>query len=291
MSLPFSRSLSRVISKQALLVSATCQHVPAVACQQHLQQRGVSTSVADGKESLWKALKSRDSTLTQADSYSKLLTSSQRVYELQFDYVKPDCMSEYLEFVRTVNTQLSDNEEYASKLLGSWMSLYGDQDLVVHLWVSHKGFQGANDALKFRLSDPYALQSHHAKGKWIRKRESQLLNEFAFFGEPTVRTNASHLYELRSYVVKPGTLIEWGNNWSKAVSIRTTERVGGFFSNIGPLYQVHYLWAYADLAARKHSREQMWDQPGWDDCVANTVPLVKSMNSMLLSATEGSPMR
>eukprot|EP00069_Balaena_mysticetus_P014618 bmy_01621T0 len=43
---------------------------------------------------------------------------------------------------------------------------------------------------------------------------------------------------------KPGTMIEWGNNWARAIKYRqeNQEAVGGFFSQIGELYVVHHLW-------------------------------------------------
>lgn len=45
-----------------------------------------------------------------------------------------------------------------------------------------------------------------------------------------------HLYELRSYHLKPGTMVEWGNYWSKAIRLRhykNTEAFMGTFSQ-GP---------------------------------------------------------
>lgn len=48
--------------------------------------------------------------------------------------------------------------------------------------------------------------------KMVTRRESQVCLSFSFWGEPEPR-NESHIYEMRSYSLKPGTLIEWGNNW------------------------------------------------------------------------------
>jgi len=48
--------------------------------------------------------------------------------------------------------------------------------------------------------------------KMVNQRESQICLSFTFWGEPEAR-NENHIYEMRSYSLKPGTLIEWGNNW------------------------------------------------------------------------------
>ena len=54
----------------------------------------------------------------------------------------------------------------------------------------------------------------------------------------------SNIYEVRSYVLKPGTMIEWGNNWARAINYRSEneEAFAGFFSQIGRLYNVHHMW-------------------------------------------------
>ena len=39
-------------------------------------------------------------------------------------------------------------------------------------------------------------------------------------------------------------MIEWGNNWARAISYRreNEEAFAGFFSQIGRLYNVHHIW-------------------------------------------------
>lgn len=39
-------------------------------------------------------------------------------------------------------------------------------------------------------------------------------------------------------------MIEWGNNWARAISYRreNNEAFAGFFSQIGRLYNVHHIW-------------------------------------------------
>ena len=52
------------------------------------------------------------------------------------------------------------------------------------------------------------------------------------------------MYELRSYHLKPGTMVEWSNYWAKAIKLRDyqhTEAYMGLFSQIGELYNVKVL--------------------------------------------------
>ena len=69
-----------------------------------------------------------------------------------------------------------------------------------------------------------------------------------------------------------GILCLLSHSRARAIHLRKSREdgVGGFFTQIGPLYIVHHIWAYADLEARKDARDAAWSSPGWDDCVANT---------------------
>ncbi|KAK2711438.1 hypothetical protein QYM36_012568 [Artemia franciscana] len=125
---------------------------------------------------------------------------------------------------------------------------------------------------------------------YLRSRHSQFILPFSYWPEIKMRTGNS-IYEVRSYTLKPGTMIEWGNNWARAINFRreNEEAFAGFFSQVGRLYQVHHFWTYADLQTRKETRESAWRKPGWDECVAYTVPLIKKMESRILYPLSFSP--
>lgn len=46
---------------------------------------------------------------------------------------------------------------------------------------------------------------------------------------------------------------------------------------------------YKSLQDRKECREAAWRSPGWDECVAYTVPLIREMHCRILRPTEFSP--
>lgn len=55
-------------------------------------------------------------------------------------------------------------------------------------------------------------QSYKALLPYVTSRSAQLAQEFAFF--PTAPPHAQGgIFELRSYQLKPGTLLEWENTW------------------------------------------------------------------------------
>ncbi|XP_009201178.1 protein NipSnap homolog 2 isoform X2 [Papio anubis] len=92
---------------------------------------------------------------------------------------------------------------------------------------------------------------------------------------------------------KPGTMIEWGNYWARAIRFRQdgNEAVGGFFSQIGQLYMVHHLWAYRDLQTREDIRNAAWHKHGWEELVYYTVPLIQEMESRIMIPLKTSPLQ
>lgn len=148
------------------------------------------------------------------------------------------------------------------------------------------------------------------RGGYLRSRHLQYLLAFSYWPAPNPRTEGNHIYEMRSYRLKPGTMIEWANNWARAINYRSNnnEAFAGFFSQIGRLYNVHHIWCkrfrvpfravlnpcfslpgYDSLQARKETREKAWRSPGWDECVAYTVPLIRDMHSRILRPNDFSP--
>ncbi|NWW75262.1 NIPS1 protein, partial [Climacteris rufus] len=136
------------------------------------------------------------------------------------------------------------------------------------------------------------MEFRKERSRMLLSRRNQLLLEFSFWNEPHPR-QGPNIYELRTYKLKPGTMIEWGNNWARAIKYRqeNQEAVGGFFSQIGELYVVHHLWAYRDLQSREETRNAAWRKRGWDENVYYTVPLIRSMESRIMIPLKISPLQ
>ncbi len=99
---------------------------------------------------------------------------------------------------------------------------------------------------------------------------------------------------MRSYHLKPGTMVEWGNYWARAIRLRdhkASEAFMGLFSQVGELYNVKHIWCYDSLDERKRARESVWqkEQEKWGEIVANTVPLIRQMTSRIMRPLPHSP--
>ncbi|KAK8729251.1 hypothetical protein OTU49_008710, partial [Cherax quadricarinatus] len=227
------------------------------------------------------------------ESHSRMLSDKETIFELQTHNLKPGNGSAYLknyeEYVKGVADKFADQSVHP-ELQGSWTVAVGDQDQCVHLWKYAGGYGAIDAANKLYASDPDLSKLIQDRNPYLRQRSNQFLLPFSFW-PPVSPREGGNIYEIRSYFLKPGTMIEWGNNWSRAIHFRqaNNEAFGGFFSQVGRLYNVHHIWCYKSMADRKENRESAWRKPGWDEVVAYTVPLIEEYYSRILLPNSFSP--
>jgi hypothetical protein len=77
------------------------------------------------------------------------------------------------------------------------------------------------------------------------------------------------IYELRTYTVKPGTVMEVAKHASTVSREIRGDKYGkleGYWvTEIGPLNQVMHLWSYADLNERARLRAELAKNPRWNN--------------------------
>lgn len=173
------------------------------------------------------------------------------------------------------------------ELVGSWTVAFGrTKDQAIHLWKHNKGYEDVDAAIALHANDGAVRTADSDMARLCGRRKNLLVKTFSYWREPEVRP-PSHVYDLRSYVLQPGTMIEWANAWANGINYRreANQDVGGFFAQVGQLYVVYHIWAYPSMTARNDTRHSTWAKPGWDRTVAYTVPLIKKMQSKILTPT------
>jgi len=223
----------------------------------------------------------------QSEAHSNKLSDKDKICELNTHNVKPDCLDQYLKSTQQLLGFVNENSSVLhGECLGNFQVLVGDQDQFVHLWRYEGGYHCIDQNLKFLAeSKDFALIQRDLL-PCLRSRHSQHMLKFSYWPEVQLRKD-SNIYELRSYHLKPGTMVEWGNYWARAIRMRdykNTEAYAGMFSQIGELYNVKHIWCYNSLEDRKQAREVVWQhqQSQWQDIVSNTVPLIRKMTSRIM---------
>ncbi|KAH8662413.1 hypothetical protein BX600DRAFT_414503 [Xylariales sp. PMI_506] len=222
-------------------------------------------------------------------SFSALLARGKYVHSIVFHQVKPDKVDEYVELVGNWYPRMAAKEENKVHLVGSWRTEVGDCDTFVHIW-EYQRYQGYHQSLHSISRHPDFPEFDRKLKTLIKSKNTSIMQEFSFW-PTTAPRQLGGLFELRSYTLHPGNLLEWETHWRRGLKARreVMEGVGAWFVQIGELNTVHHLWQFANLEERKVRREQSWGVEGWADTVHKTVPLIQSMKSRVLIPMPWSP--
>jgi hypothetical protein len=138
---------------------------------------------------------------------------------------------------------------------------------VVHIW-EYQRYHGYHASLHNISQHPDFPAFDKKLKELIISKDSSLMQEFSFWPTTPPR-KLGGLFELRSYTLHPGNLLEWETHWRKGLKARreVMEGVGAWFVQIGELNTVHHLWQFANLEERKARRELSWGVEGWAETV------------------------
>lgn len=222
-------------------------------------------------------------------SYGKVLARGKYVHAIEFHHVKPDKVAEYIELVGQEYPKVAGERENSCHLVGSWKTEIGDCETFVHIW-EYQGYAGYHQTHS-RLSHSPSWEKFQSQlPKYLNSRRTDLMQEFSFWPTTPPRSLGG-IFELRTYTLRPGNLLEWETHWRRGLQARKNvmEGVGAWFCQVGSLNTVHHLWQFADLRERQVGREQSWNERGWSDTVHKTVPLINKMESRILVPLPWSP--
>ncbi|KAE8156763.1 hypothetical protein BDV40DRAFT_305760 [Aspergillus tamarii] len=222
-------------------------------------------------------------------SFSQVLARGKYVHSIVFHEVKPDRVDEYVDLVGQWYPRMAGTEENKVNLVGSWRTQVGDNDTFVHIW-EYQRYEGYHASLHNISRHPEFPEFDRKLKSLIKSKKTSLMQEFSFWPTTPPR-RLGGLFELRSYTLHPGNLLEWESHWRTGLRARreVMEGVGAWFVQIGDLNTVHHLWQFANLEERKICREQSWGIEGWAETVHKTVPLIQSMQSRILIPMPWSP--
>jgi len=222
--------------------------------------------------------------------HSKLIARGKYVHGFEVHRVKPETTEKYIEAAEEYYTGLKEDTDLHVKLTGNWQVVVGEQDTFYHI-LEYENYNGY-DRTTAMLRGSKHEKAYKKMLPYLILRSSQLNQEFAFF--PTAPPHAQGgIFELRSYQLRPGALLEWEHVWRGGIEARRklVAPIGAWFSQVGRLHQVHHMWQYPDLETRKEMREQAWKVDGWAQTVSKTAQLAKTMDAFILSPLPFSPLK
>ncbi|CED84297.1 NIPSNAP1 protein [Phaffia rhodozyma] len=228
--------------------------------------------------------------------HSKLVGRGKNHHELIIHKVHPSKTDEYKKlaeaYFKTLTPGPTEPTTIRPVLMGSWECILGELDTFYHI-VRHPSL---TDVLPLSTSST----AHQALLPLLASRQSSLLQEFAFspaHDNPTMDQKSAKaeggIFELRSYQLKPGTMLEWEGAWKRGIEARRKFVIpmGAWFSQVGRLHVVHHMWQFKDMQERKEVREKAWAISGWSDTVTQTVKLAQGMSSQIMRPMSWSPIK
>ncbi|KAF3355259.1 hypothetical protein VdG1_04220 [Verticillium dahliae VDG1] len=224
-------------------------------------------------------------------SFSQVLARGKYVHTISFHEVKQDRLEEYVDLISNWYPKMAALPENKVHLVGSWRTEIGDTNTFVHIW-EYQRYQGYHESIHNIANHPEYADFEKKLRSLIHSRKNSLMQEFSFWPTTPPR-KLGGIFELRSYTLHPGNLLEWETHWRRGLKARreVMEGVGAWFVQIGDLNTVHHLWQFANLEERKIRREQSWQIEGWSETVHKTVPLIQKMESRILTPMPWSPVQ
>jgi hypothetical protein len=194
------------------------------------------------------------------------------LYELTTAEVRPGTLGTAMQRIGDIVAK----GRTTSRLLGCWTTEIGQVNEIVALST---------------VSETAPLEDS-AGGHWLASAITEFLVNarlehlrlFPFL--PEVQPGSyGRVYELRSYVMKPGTTQETIDRWEKALPARTERSriIGAFHGVTGPLQKFVHIWPYDSADHRQRTRDDavaagIWPPKGGAE------RLLHMQNSLLVPA-------
>lgn len=103
-------------------------------------------------------------------------------------------------------------------LVGSWRTEVGDCDTFVHIW-EYQRYAGYHQSLNAIQNHPEFAEFDRRLKKLIKSKRTSLMQEFSFWPTTSPR-KLGGVFELRTYTLHPGNLLEWEHHWRKGLEAR-----------------------------------------------------------------------
>jgi hypothetical protein len=182
-------------------------------------------------------------------SFSQVLARGKYVHSIVHHEVKPDKVDEYIQLVGKWYPRVASMPENKVNLVGSWRTEVGDCDtfgsstnylnsqhiltsLTVHIW-EYQRYAGYHASLHSIQNHPDFAEFDRKLKSLIISKKTSLMQEFRFWPTSPPR-KLGGVFELRSYTLHPGNLLEWETHWQKGLPARREVMEGEYL----PMLQV-----------------------------------------------------
>ena len=172
-----------------------------------------------------------------------------------------------------------ERREKFSKLAAFWYTEIGPLNQITHVWP----YENAQERSRIRAE---AVKDGHwppKVGEFLVDMKSEILEPLPF--SPALDpSDHGPFFEMRSYVIKPGSAGAMAERWQEYLPgrLKLSPLIGVFTSDVGGLNQWIHIWAYKTLDQRIDVRNTakdggIWPPPG-------DSPVIKQESKIMMAA-------
>ena len=210
------------------------------------------------------------------------------IYELRTYTLAPGKQGEYLKLNAEVGRKIR-GDTYG-KFEGGWTTEFGMLNQYVHLW-SYPSLD-ERERLRGALAQNEGWTKEYLPKirPLILAQENKILSAVTPFKPPA---DGGHVYELRWYRAQVGKLAEWLALAKGVLPSREkySRNVCYWQTEAGQLNEAVHLWVYKDLNERAAARAKALADPEWQAFLGKALPLLVSMQAVVLIPTPASPLK
>ena len=178
------------------------------------------------------------------------------IYEVRTYRLKPGTLAEC---ERLFGDALPRREEFSS--LGAfWHTEIGPLNEIIHVWP----YESLERRTEARAQAMQSKAWPPPIGTFIEHMESEIFIPAPFM-EPLGTRQLGPVYEIRTYMYRPGAMPTVLERWAKAISARTqlSPLAACWYSDLGTLNKFVHIWPYASLDERSRVRAEAAQLPNW----------------------------
>jgi hypothetical protein len=197
------------------------------------------------------------------------------IYEFRTYTLHPRTLPEVL---KRFGEALPKRERF-SKLAAFWYTEIGPLNQVIHVWPYENGAERSRIRAESVKDGSWPPKT----GEFIAEMKSEIF-EAQPFSPPLTPSSNGPYFEMRSYILRPGSIPEMAKRWGEHLAgrLKLSPLTGVFTSDIGGLNQWVHIWAYKSLDERiairkKATAEGIWPPPGGS-------PVIRQENKIMLAA-------
>lgn len=197
------------------------------------------------------------------------------IYEFRTYTLKP---ASHPQVEKLFEENLPTREKY-SKLTAFWHTEFGTLNQIIHVWE----YESADERAAARADSAKEPNWPPPIGEFIVDMQSEIYIPFP----GNVLTPGDHgpIYEMRSYMLKPGSIPGLIKVWEGAIEERAkmSPRPCALYTDTGPLNKFTHIWPYKSFDSRMEIRAEAVKSGKWPPATLEFI--VKMENKVMLPAS------